>query len=513
MEVYCTRPRCPRPLNSFPDLDQPNTLRSIQQKYCTTCGMELILAGRYVPLRLLGQGGFGAAFLARDRYTPAMRQCVVKQFQPASTLTPDQLQIAQNLFEREGQVLEELGTHPQIPDLLAFFALPIARPLPGEADQFFYLVQEFIDGHNLEQELEQQGRFSEAKVLELLERILPVLQFVHDHGSIHRDIKPSNIMRRRDGLLFLLDFGAVKQVASSRPGQGGKNASTGIYSIGFAPPEQMQGDVVYPATDLYALAVTCLMLLTDKQPKDFYDSYSNTWNWRAYAQVSDRLEAVLNRMLLPSPSQRFQSATEVLAALKPAVMPAPPPTPAPTPTPQPSKSSAKGTALQPTPQPSTPQPSTPQPSTPQGSNQPQPPAVLKPARPPISTLELLYNAAFTGFEGGLLTIGLASLLATAGLVQSIWVVLAVVMTALIFAQWQRWIERVDLILIAGATFAAVLFVSRLRYILTIPQLQALVTSLGGYLPAILLIAGLTALGTIVVAILFRLIYKLLSRLF
>lgn len=507
MEVCCTRPRCPRPLNSFTDLDQPSTLRTIQQKYCTACGMELILAGRYIPLKLLGQGGFGAAFLARDRYTPAMRQCVVKQFQPSSTLTPDQLQIAQNLFEREGQVLEELGTHPQIPDLLAFFALPIARPLPGEPDQFFYLVQEFIDGHNLEQELEQQGCFSEAKVLELLERILPVLQFVHDHGSIHRDIKPSNIMRRRDGLLFLLDFGAVKQVASSHPGQGGKNASTGIYSMGFAPPEQMQGDVVYPATDLYALAVTCLMLLTNKQPQDFYDAYSNTWNWRAYAQVSDRLEAVLNRMLLPSPSQRFQSATEVLAALKPVASPAPPATPAPAPTPQSSKSSAKSTALQ-----STPQPSTPQPSTPQGFNQPQP-AVLQPARPPISTLELLYNAAFTGFEGGLLTIAIASLLATAGLVQSVWAVLAVVMTALIFAQWRRWIERVDLILIAGATFAAVLFIARLRYILTVPQVQALVTALGGNLPSILLIAGLTALSAIVVAILFRLIYKLLSRLF
>ena len=499
MEVYCTRPSCPRPLNSFADLDQANTLRTIQQKYCTACGMELILAGRYIPLKLLGRGGFGAAFLARDRYTPAMRQCVVKQFQPSSHLTPDQLEIAQNLFEREGQVLEELGTHPQIPDLLAFFALPIARPLPGQPDQFFYLVQEFIDGHNLEEELEQQGHFSEAKVLELLERILPVLQFVHDHGSIHRDIKPSNIMRRRDGLLFLLDFGAVKQVASSRPGQGGKNASTGIYSIGFAPPEQMQGDVVYPATDLYALAVTCLMLLTGKQPQDLYDAYSNTWNWRAYAQVDDRLEAVLNRMLLPSPIQRFQSATEVLAALKPAAKPAPPPTPAPVATPKRSASPAKGTALQ---------PPSPQPPS------PQPAGTLKPVRPPISTLELLYNAAFTGFEGGLLAIGFASLLATIGSIQSFWVVLSAGMAALIFAQWRRWIERVDLLLIAGATFAAVLFIGRLRYILTaLPLLQKIVALLGGPLQTLLVIAGLTALGAIVIAILFRLIYKLLSRLF
>lgn len=122
MEVHCTRPHCPRPQNFFADLDDSATLRTVQQKYCTSCGMPLLLVGRYIPIRLLGQGGFGAAFLARDRYTPAMRTCVVKQFQPSGNLSVNQLQVAQGLFEREAVVLEKLGnSHPQIPDLLAFF--------------------------------------------------------------------------------------------------------------------------------------------------------------------------------------------------------------------------------------------------------------------------------------------------------------------------------------------------------------------------------------------------------
>ena len=166
MKVYCTRPGCSRPQNYFGDLHDSATLKTVQQKYCTTCGMLLILVGRYLPLKLLGQGGFGAAFLARDRYTPGMRYCVVKQFKPSSDLTQTQLEVAQNLFEREAEVLEELGSqHDQIPDLFAFFDLTVPSLQPPKQEQFFYLVQEFIDGQNLEQELQEQGKFSESQVI------------------------------------------------------------------------------------------------------------------------------------------------------------------------------------------------------------------------------------------------------------------------------------------------------------------------------------------------------------
>lgn len=490
MEIYCTRPGCPRPANAFSDLDDRPKLKASRQKFCMTCGMPLMLQERYVPLKLLGRGGFGAAFLARDRYTPAMRQCVVKQFQPAGHLTPDQLKIAQNLFEREGEVLENLGTHVQIPDLMAFFELDVPSRTAGQADRFFYLVQEFIDGQNLEEMLAQRS-FSETEVMQLLLEILPVLQFVHDRGSIHRDIKPSNIMRRRDGLYYLLDFGAVKQVTSVAAVGGQGHASTGIYSMGFAPPEQIRGDRVYPATDLYALAVTCIMLLTGKAPADLYDNYSDQWNWRGYAQVSDRLEAVLNRMLRATPSQRFPSAEEVIAALRTSPPPA----------------ASASTALQPPPAP---------PLAPVQSVQPGPPAA--PARPPVpasapppvrarsraafSLAELIGGSAFTGFEGSLLAIALTSLIGfPVGLIAA-----AAALCAVILAQYFRWIEKIDLLIIGAVSLAIVVFLSPLHAILAGAGLGAQQVLL-----AVLPLGVLGGLGAVTIALIFRLIYTTLAR--
>jgi serine/threonine-protein kinase len=520
MEVYCTRPGCPRPVNLFSDLDDNTLLKTVQQKYCTTCGMPLILVGRYIPLKLLGRGGFGAAFLARDRYTPAMRQCVVKQFQPSGDLTPHQLQIAQSLFEREGAVLEELGnSHPQIPDLLAFFELDVPNPHAAKADRFFYLVQEFIDGENLEDELARRGAFSEADVEEVLTEVLKILQFVHDHGSIHRDIKPSNIMRRRDGRLYLLDFGAVKQV-TSKAAVGGQssNASTGIYSMGFAPPEQIAGDAVYPATDLYALGVTCITLLTGKQPNELYDAYSNCWKWKDHAKVSDRLATVLDRMLMPAPNQRYQSADEALAALQ---GPPPPPqrrSPAtvippqkPSATPQPRPTATRPTPARPPIPIAQPQPApiaAVPPSSPQSSAAPAstpvplPPLPPPPAKPTFSLLEWIGGAAFTGFEGGLLAIALLSFVGTTIVSAGFWLIL---MGALILAQQRRIIERVDLLIIAGVTLAMILIFPPLRSF-------QLLQILGNPTKAILVLVTLAALVAVAIALLFRLIYRLLSLL-
>ncbi len=267
--------------------------------------MPLLLGGRYIVEKPIARGGFGATFLARDRYTPAMKRCVVKLLQPLG-FTSSQMAIAKQMFEREATVLEDLGTHPQIPDLLAYFEVQSGQ------DEFFYLVQEFVDGFTLEQIVEQHGAIAEADVLEIMQSLLPVLQFIHEKGSIHRDIKPANIMvRKLDQIYFLLDFGAVKQIAGVVQGQ----KSTGIFTPGYGAPEQMRGDTVFPATDLYAFAVTCLYLLTGKEPEELFDVHSNKWQWDRFVKLSPNLNNVLQKMLETAPSDRFNSADAVLKAL------------------------------------------------------------------------------------------------------------------------------------------------------------------------------------------------------
>jgi serine/threonine-protein kinase len=306
--------------------------------------MPLLLGGRYIVESPIARGGFGATFLARDRYTPAMKRCVVKLLQPIG-FTPQQMAIAKQMFEREATVLEELGTHPQIPDLLAYFEVQSGQ------DEFFYLVQEFVDGFTLEKVIEMHGgAIAEADALEIMQSLLPVLTFIHNKGSIHRDIKPANIMiRQADQVYFLLDFGAVKQVAGVAQGQ----KSTGIFTPGYGAPEQMRGDTVFPSTDLYAFAVTCLFLLTGKEPEELFDVNYNRWTWDRFVKLSPNLNNVLHKMLETAPSDRFSSAADVLQALQQKSSfhlntivqpPAPVSTSAPTPTPSPAAVSASPSA-------------------------------------------------------------------------------------------------------------------------------------------------------------------------
>ena len=458
MEVICTRPHCPKPRNQCPDLDDNNRLTSIDQKYCTTCGMPLILGGRYLPERLLGKGGFGAAFLVVDRYSPKKAKCVLKQFQPSGNLSPQALEKAKNLFFQEAHVLEDLGReHPQIPDLYAFFPLTVKNQLTGEEEQFFYLAQEYIDGKNLEEILQQQQKpFQESEVKNILKELLLILKFIHENGSIHRDIKPSNIMLSKNGRLYLLDFGAVKQ-ATNNPNNT-QEKSTTIYSAGFAPPEQQLGNQVSAATDLYALAATCVMLLTNRDPDELYDPQKQVWNWQNYApNISADLARVFNKMLLANPLDRFQSCGEVLTALN-------------------------------TPPPSPPSP----PASPIPQSPPASPVIRKTSR--FSLGETFANAAFTGFEGTLLVIALNSLVPSVGIV-----IAFMILGGLVLALFKKVIEGKDLPIIAAITLTLLFFLSRLQGSLNFPEIA--------------IIAVMAAIGAIAITAFFRLIYQIILRLF
>lgn len=238
--------------------------------------------------------------------------CIVKQFSPSLDIQsePVALRKATDMFYQEAVRLLQLGEHPQIPRLLAYF----------EQEKYLYLVQELIDGKDLKQELATTGAFSEQKIRQLLTDLLPVLKFIHDRGVIHRDIKPGNIMRRRkDGKLVLIDFGVSKQATGTLLGKVGTKVGT----AGFTPLEQMRGQA-YPASDLYSLGVTCICLLTRSLPQadgsdEAYDPMEGQWKWRERlpegATVSQELGQILDKLLQDLPKYRYQSADDVLQDL------------------------------------------------------------------------------------------------------------------------------------------------------------------------------------------------------
>lgn len=275
---------------------------------CAACGSKLLLRDRYRVIKSLGQGGFGATFLARNESLPGQPYCVIKQLRPASS-TPQVMQMARELFRREAKTLGKIGNHPQVPGLLDYF----------ETDQEFYLVQEYISGSTLHREVKRGGPFTEAGVKQFLSEILPVIDYIHSQEVIHRDIKPANLIRRnQDKKLVLIDFGAVKdQVNPTASANSDQTALTAfaIGTPGYAPPEQMALRPVY-ASDIYALGVTCIYLLTSKSPKDLeYDPSTGEMLWQKNVRVSDHLANVLKKMLEVSVRHRYKSAREILGAM------------------------------------------------------------------------------------------------------------------------------------------------------------------------------------------------------
>ncbi|NET57547.1 MAG: protein kinase [Symploca sp. SIO2E6] len=271
--------------------------------------MPTLLNNRYRVLQKLGAGGFGHTFLAEDTYLPSGRRCVIKQLKPV-TNDPQAYQQVQDRFQREGAVLEELGEgHNQIPRLYAYFS---------EAGQF-YLVQEWIEGQTLTQKVEQQGSLAEPEVRQILINLLPIVDYIHSYHIIHRDIKPDNmIMRQKDGLPVLIDFGAVKEaVQTAVHAQAGVMPSMVIGTPGFMPPEQGAGRPTY-ASDLYSLGLSAIFLLTGKLPQQLEsDPLTGEFLWRQEVpNLHSNLATVIDRSIRFHSSDRFASAKQMLDALQ-----------------------------------------------------------------------------------------------------------------------------------------------------------------------------------------------------
>ncbi|MGK7917862.1 MAG: tetratricopeptide repeat protein [Prochloraceae cyanobacterium] len=293
--ICCLNPECDRPLN-----------KELYQ-YCLKCGtlLKKRLRNRYKIVKPIARGGFGKTYLAQD--TDKFNElCLVKQlaFQLEETRAINK---TRNLFEQEAKQLQSLGEHPQIPTLLAYF----------EEDNSLYLVQQYIKGQDLLEQLQQQGTFSEIEIVKFLLDILPVLQFVHSWGVIHRDIKPGNIMYcEDDGKYVLIDFGLSKLLKSSIF----KSTGTSLGSQGYVAPEQIWKGKAAPASDLFSLGVTCFHLLSGIEPYSLYIQQGYDWvrNWRQSitTTLSPQLFSILDKLLQIDISCRYQKPEQVLEDLQ-----------------------------------------------------------------------------------------------------------------------------------------------------------------------------------------------------
>lgn len=273
---------------------------------------ETILQDRYRLIKVLGQGGFARTYLAEDQGRFKER-CALKEFIPSQTNTL-LLEKSKQLFQREATILYQIQ-HPQIPQFQSTFEYT------SETGSRLFLVQDYVEGKTyrelLQERKSQQQTFSETEARNLMQQMLPVLDHIHSKGIIHRDISPDNlILRLGDRRPVLIDFGVVKEIATQLQQLEDPDQGTAVGKLGFAPNEQFQTGRAYPSSDLYSLAVTSLVLMTGQEPQNLFEDETATWHWQEWTAMSPGFAQVLERMLAYRPSDRFQSASDVEAALQ-----------------------------------------------------------------------------------------------------------------------------------------------------------------------------------------------------
>ncbi len=268
-----------------------------------------LLQKRYRVTKVLGQGGFGRTYLSQD--TGCFDEmCVLKEFSP-NDRGRDALKKSKELFQREAQVLYQIN-HPQIPKFRANF----------EEQKRLFLVQEYAEGKtvakSLSDRLKNNQTFTEAEAVEFLNNMLPVLTHIHGMGIIHRDISPDNVIfRDRDKLPVLIDFGVVKAGVTKLEASNEINQGTTVGKAGYAPGEQLQTGEAYANSDLYALAVTVVVMMTGRKPESLIDRSTMTWKWHQWVPtLTPWFAKILNKMLSRVPNSRYQSANEVAQALR-----------------------------------------------------------------------------------------------------------------------------------------------------------------------------------------------------
>lgn len=259
-----------------------------------------IIHGRYKIISFISRGGFGETYTVEDTQRASLI-CLLKYLKPLNS-SPTVLRLAEEKFLQEADTLRRLGNHNQIPQLYDYF----------EENLKFYLVEEYVDGQNLANEL-RAGFFSETQVIEVLYDVLKVLDYLYQNSVIHRDIKPENLIRRSsDNKIVLVDFGAVKEVGTLVVNAQGQTMLTmAIGTPNFMAPEQAAGRPEF-ASDIYALGITAFFLLTRRIPTKNHENES------ILNEVQEpHLAKILENMLRSNYKERYQTAIDVLEDLEP----------------------------------------------------------------------------------------------------------------------------------------------------------------------------------------------------
>jgi CHASE2 domain-containing sensor protein len=264
---------------------------------------QRLLGDRYQTISILGAGGFATTYLAEDNNRPSRPRCAIKHLTPARRDAAF-VEMARRLFTTEAAILERLGNHEQIPNLLAYF----------EQNGEFYLVQELIEGQCLDEELDNLAEpWTEKKVVDFLQQMLPVLDYIHTRSVIHRDIKPSNIIRRsKDQVFVLIDFGAVKEINP----QLANDCTIAIGTRGYTPAEQYAGFPRF-SSDIFALGTIAIQAATNTNPREIpLNEQTGNLDWEELSPMSPAIEAIINKMVAYQYLQRYQSAADVLQDLQ-----------------------------------------------------------------------------------------------------------------------------------------------------------------------------------------------------
>lgn len=298
--TYCVNPGC----------QEPQNLETATQ--CRSCGSLLVLNNRYRPVQRLGQSRSSRTFLAIDTIETQETQqpCVVKQFSLQSFQVGQERQWAIEQLQADAQRLKALAHHPHLPSLLEWF----------EQAGYFYWVWEWIEGRHLEQLLSSQVEFSEPEIWQILNQLLPAIQWIHKQELIHGDIKPENIIQRSNHQLVLVDITGLPINLSVSNTAVSNTIGKQILqnsSPEYAAPEQVRGRPVF-ASDLYSLGTVCIHLLTQISPFEWWDEVNDRQNWQLYLTqpISDNLVQILTQLTQPAVDQRFSSATAAIEAVK-----------------------------------------------------------------------------------------------------------------------------------------------------------------------------------------------------